>query len=96
MNTLEKLEALKAGEPDTEYGEGVSSNGVWLLKNGEAMDINEIISDLQTNAAKVEVAKAVVGDLNMLITDNLGRRHADLVAANRQALTLLNKLKEVL
>jgi asparagine synthetase B (glutamine-hydrolysing) len=62
MTALEKLNALQAGELDSEYSQGVSGDGIWLLKNGEAMNIDELMHDLQLNAAKVEVTKVVLDE----------------------------------
>jgi hypothetical protein len=83
MNTLEKLEALKAGELDK------------VLIQAKAFQYMEDA----TNAAKVEVAKAVVGEVEKLILKSgkkIGDNHIVLKTPLDGAYDLLNKLKEVL
>jgi hypothetical protein len=94
MDNLEKIQALQAGEFDSEYGQGVSASGVWLLKNVEAMNIDEIIADLQANAAKVEVTKGVLDEVIIHIHREI-KAHGDSDFIN-PALTLLKTLQEAL
>jgi hypothetical protein len=85
MTALEKLNALQAGEL-------IKLTGQQFQLIGKAPFT---VEDLR-NAAKVEVTKVMLDEARMLLNDNLGRRHSDLVVAARQALTLLQQLKESL
>jgi hypothetical protein len=85
MNTLEKLEALKAGELDKVL-EGSDFDPAFNYK------YNKCFVYAKDNAAKVEVAKAVVGEVISILECCSETFTND----EQEALTLLNKLKEVL
>ena len=110
MNTLEKLEALKAGE-GYKVLDGTLYDGLANINHGPIFQARvnaagkRCIMDSGLNAAKVEVAKAVVGEawsafkqLHFLTCDGAHDKDEMQEAKHNahKALTLLNKLKEVL
>jgi hypothetical protein len=88
MNAIEKLNALQAEieafAVDTRAGVYRHHPNDWNAQNDKIQ------------AAKVEASKVVVNEARMLLADNQGRSHSDLIVAVRKALTLLKQLKESL